>query len=173
VNWVAELATDSGTAPPERGWKRRADRAVFALPFVGWRFDWLDVPALIAGVAEVFEFPMSDRDPVERRSFSRVTLLGDAAHSMYPIGSNGASQAILDAAALSEALAGVDDVPAALRESEARRLGPTAAVGRSNREMGPVVIMQMAEERAPLTSIGRRASSVRASWKRSPAGTTS
>ena len=102
-----------------------------------------------AGAAEVFEFPMSDRDPVERWSFGRVTLLGDAAHPMYPIGSNGASQAVLDAAALSEALAGADDVPAALREYEARRLGPTSAIVRSNREMGPEVVMQMAEERAP------------------------
>jgi 5-methylphenazine-1-carboxylate 1-monooxygenase len=149
VNWVAELATDSGAAPPERDWSRRVDRAVFAPRFAGWRFDWLDVPALIAGAAEVFEFPMSDRDPVERWSFGRVTLLGDAAHPMYPIGSNGASQAVLDAAALSEALAGAEDVPAALREYEARRLGPTAAVVQSNREMGPEVVMQMAEERAP------------------------
>jgi hypothetical protein len=74
VNWVAELATDSGTAPPERDWNRQVDRAVFATSFVGWRFDWLDVPALIAGAAEVFEFPMSDRDPVGRWSFGRVTL---------------------------------------------------------------------------------------------------
>jgi 2-polyprenyl-6-methoxyphenol hydroxylase-like FAD-dependent oxidoreductase len=68
---------------------------------------------------------------------------------MYPIGSNGASQAILDAAALSEALTGAEGVPAALRDYEARRLGPTAAIVRSNREMGPEVVMQMAEERAP------------------------
>lgn len=149
VNWVAELAIDSGAATPERDWNRQVDPAVFAPRFAGWKFDWLDVPALIAEAAEVFEFPMSDRDPVERWSFGRVSLLGDAAHPMYPIGSNGASQAILDAAAISDALAGDDDVTAALREYEARRIGPTTAIVRSNREMGPEVVMQMAEERAP------------------------
>ncbi len=65
--------------------------------FEAWRFDWLDIPALIAAPSEVFEYPMVDRDPLPRWSFGRVTLLGDAAHPMYPIGSNGASQAILDA----------------------------------------------------------------------------
>ena len=148
------------------------DRAGFAPSFAGSRFDWLDVSALIGGAAEVFEFPMSDRDPVERWSFGRVTLLGDAAHPMYPIGSNGASQAILDAAALSAALPGAEDVPAALREYEARRLGPTAAIVRSNREMGPEVVMQMAEERAPAGSAVWRTSSGRASWRRSPGGTS-
>src|SRR5262249_52968712 len=104
INWVAEL--DVGTTTPQRrDWNRRGSKADFAPAFAGWRFYWLDVPALIDGAADVFEFPMIDRDPLDRWSFGRVTLLGDAAHPMYPIGSNGAFQAILDAEALAASLA--------------------------------------------------------------------
>lgn len=144
VNWVAELAVPPDRLP-ERDWNRRADPAAFAPAFAGWRFPWLDVPALIAGAAGVFEFPMADRDPVGRWTFGRVTLLGDAAHPMYPIGSNGASQAILDAAALAEELT----AGGGLAGYERRRLGPTADLVRGNRRMGPEVVMQMAEDRAP------------------------
>jgi 5-methylphenazine-1-carboxylate 1-monooxygenase len=148
INWVAEL--DVGTNIPERrDWNRRGSKADFASAFAGWRFDWLDIPALIKGAAEVFEFPMVDRDPLERWSFGRVTLLGDAAHPMYPVGSNGASQAVLDAEALAVALAATSDIASALRQSESERLPATAAVVHSNRNMGPEIVMQMVEERAP------------------------
>jgi 2-polyprenyl-6-methoxyphenol hydroxylase-like FAD-dependent oxidoreductase len=147
VNWIADLAADTWM-PERRDWNRRASKADFAGAFATWRFDWLDVPALIEGAEEVFEFPMVDRDPLGRWSFGRVTLLGDAAHPMYPIGSNGASQAILDAEALAASLAETSDVAYALRGYEAQRLAPTAAVVRSNRQLGPEVVMQMVEERA-------------------------
>jgi 2-polyprenyl-6-methoxyphenol hydroxylase-like FAD-dependent oxidoreductase len=78
-----------------------------------------------------------------------MTLLGDAAHPMYPIGSNGASQAILDAEALANALAATDDTAAALAQYEAERRAPTAAITLSNRQNGPEQVMQLAEERAP------------------------
>jgi 2-polyprenyl-6-methoxyphenol hydroxylase-like FAD-dependent oxidoreductase len=135
--------------PQRRDWDRRGSKADFAPAFAAWRFDWLDVPALIDGAAEVFEFPMIDRDPLDRWSFGRVTLLGDAAHPMYPIGSNGASQAILDAEALAASLAATAEVAPALARYESARLPATAAVVRSNRRMGPEVVMQIAEERAP------------------------
>src|SRR5690606_8808428 len=97
----------------------------------------------------VFEFPMSDRHPVDRWSFGRVTLLGDAAHPMYPIGSNGASQAILDAAALAQALLEVDDAEAALGRYEDERLAPTSKIVLANRQQGPEAVMQIVEDRAP------------------------
>lgn len=148
VNWIAELAVDA-KSPERRDWNRRGSKADFAGAFAAWRFDWLDVPALIDGAEEVFEFPMVDRDPLGRWSFGRVTLLGDAAHPLYPVGSNGASQAVLDAEALATSLAAVPDIASALRRYESERLPPTAAVVHSNRQMGPEVVMQMAEERAP------------------------
>jgi len=148
INWIAELAVGTNL-PDRRDWNRRGSKADFASAFAAWRFDWLDVPALIEGAAEVFEFPMVDRDPLDRWSFGRVTLLGDAAHPMYPVGSNGASQAILDAEALAASLAATAEIAGALRQFESERLPATAAVVRSNRDMGPEVVMQMVEERAP------------------------
>ncbi|MEP7083980.1 MAG: FAD-dependent monooxygenase, partial [Betaproteobacteria bacterium] len=110
---------------------------------------WLDIPALIAGAERVYEFPMVDRDPLPRWSFGRTTLLGDAAHPMYPIGSNGASQAILDAEALALALQQEDDVGVAIERYEATRRPATSAIVHSNRQMGPERVMQIVEERAP------------------------
>jgi 2-polyprenyl-6-methoxyphenol hydroxylase-like FAD-dependent oxidoreductase len=149
INWVAELYVGGGKPPIRRDWNRKAEKAVFAPAFQTWRFPWLDVPALIESAEEVFEFPMTDRDPVPRWSFGRVTLLGDAAHPMYPIGSNGASQAILDADALALALARHANVEEALRIYERERLEPTAEIVRSNRRQGPEIVMQIVEERAP------------------------
>lgn len=147
VNWIAELTVPDET-PPLSDWNREVPRARFADRFASWTFDWLDVPALIAGAGAVYEFPLVDRDPLPRWSHGRITLLGDAAHPMYPIGSNGASQAILDAEALANALAAAD-VPDALEAYEAERRPPTAQIVLANRQNGPEQVMQLAEERAP------------------------
>jgi 2-polyprenyl-6-methoxyphenol hydroxylase-like FAD-dependent oxidoreductase len=149
VNWVAEFKVGGERAPIGRDWNRPGDRAAFLPAFESWRFDWLDVPTLIEASGPIYEFPMVDRDPLERWSFGRVTLLGDAAHPMYPVGSNGASQAILDAGALAEALLSERDGPTALRTYEQARLEPTAAIVLSNRKQGPEAVMQIVEERAP------------------------
>ena len=155
INWIAELTVPVGTTPSREEWNRRVDKAVFREPFAGWRFDWLDVPTLIDGAAEVFEFPMVDRDPLPRWTHGRVTLLGDAAHPMYPIGSNGASQAILDAEAMADAMAAAGfpartaDPAAALSRYEDARREATGKIVLSNRQNGPDQVMQLAEERAP------------------------
>jgi 5-methylphenazine-1-carboxylate 1-monooxygenase len=149
TNWIAELHVGGDEPPIRRDWNRRADKASFAPPFQSWRFDWLDVPALIDGATEVFEYPLVDRDPLPRWSFGRVTLLGDAAHPMFPIGSNGASQAILDAQALGEAFAAHADPAAALTAYDQARREPTGQIVLSNRQNGPEQVMQIAEERAP------------------------
>ena len=97
-----------------------------------------------------FLFPMVDRDPVERWTEGRVTLLGDAAHPMYPIGSNGASQAILDARVLTGCLGSFDgDVQAALAKYEAERRPATSNIVLANRGFGPELPMKLVEERAP------------------------
>lgn len=149
VNWIAELTVGGDEPPMKRDWNRLANKTDFAPPFQPWRFDWLDVSVLIDSADAVFEYPLVDRDPLPRWSFGRVTLLGDAAHPMYPIGSNGASQAILDAAALTEAFATTTDAREALQHYENVRLGPTSAIVLNNRQNGPEQIMQLAEERAP------------------------
>ncbi len=151
TNWIMELAvpTPSGEAPPKQDWSRQVDKSVFAAPFAGWKWDWLDVPSLIANGGPAWEYPMCDRDPLARWSHGRVTLLGDAAHPMYPIGSNGASQAILDTESLATALVDEPDVERALARYEADRREATGKIVLANRGNGPDQVMQLAEERAP------------------------
>jgi 5-methylphenazine-1-carboxylate 1-monooxygenase len=138
VNWVVEIETPKY----ERwNWSRAADLADFIGPMEDWHFDWLDVPEFLRRSDVVLEYPMVDKDPLPRWSFGRVTLLGDAAHPMYPRGSNGAGQAILDARALAESLAASRDAVAALRAYEERRLAATANVVRTNRATPPDAIL--------------------------------
>jgi len=148
INWVAELYVPDWQIP-KQDWNRQVSKARFAEPFQAWRFDWLDVPALIDKAEVIYEYPLVDRDPLPRWSHGRMTLLGDAAHPMYPIGSNGASQAILDAEALANALAATDDVAQALINYETERRPPTARITLLNRQNGPEQVMQLAEARAP------------------------
>lgn len=118
-------------------WNKPGRPQDFIGMFKDWRFDWLDVPALIESAEQVFEYPMVDRDPVPRWTFGRVTLLGDAAHPMYPRGSNGSAQAIIDARVLAEQLAVAPDGPAALAAYEAARLAATARIVLANRTAPP------------------------------------
>jgi len=148
INWIAELRVPTD-APPRDDWNRQVDRQIFAPRFADWKFDWLDVPALIASAGQVYEFPMVDRDPLPAWSRGRVTLLGDAAHPMYPIGSNGATQAILDARALCDALATHNDVREALVRYESERLPRTARIVMANRGQGPDHVLEIARARAP------------------------
>ncbi len=149
VNWIAELDRSRSAPPAREDWNRPGAIADFLPAFDDWRFDWLDVPALIRSSEAVFEFPMVDRDPLPRWTHGRATLLGDAAHPMYPIGSNGASQAILDARVLADALAEERNVHAALERYESARRPATAQVVLSNRQHGPESVLDLAEERAP------------------------
>ena len=149
LNWVAE-DTIGDLMPPREDWNRQADVKDVAARFAGWTFPWLNVPELLASTPTCYEFPKVDRDPIAQWSFGRVTLLGDAAHPMHPAGSNGATQAIVDAPALAEALSAQSDVTAALRDYEAKRIGLIANLVRINREnMGPESVMILAEQRAP------------------------
>jgi 2-polyprenyl-6-methoxyphenol hydroxylase-like FAD-dependent oxidoreductase len=139
VNWVAEVETSKYRL---RDWNRPGAIEDFIGYFADWHFDWLDVPALIRASEIVLEFPMVDQDPLPRWSFERVTLLGDAAHPMYPRGSNGGVQAILDACALADSLARHRDVVAALTDYEAKRLETTAQIVRMNRSNPPDAILR-------------------------------
>ena len=89
---------------------------------------------------------MVDRDPLPAWSHGRVTLLGDAAHPMYPRGSNGAAQAAIDARTLADLLKTGSDPRAALKAYEAARVAPAAKVVRTNREQPPDFINIKVEE---------------------------
>jgi 2-polyprenyl-6-methoxyphenol hydroxylase-like FAD-dependent oxidoreductase len=149
INWIADLQVDATQTIPVQDWNRKADKQKLVSAFSGWKFDWLNIPTMISDAVAVYEFPMSDRDPVSKWSFDRITLLGDAAHPMYPIGSNGASQAILDVESLTSAFQKNEDPVLALRQYESERLPATTNIVLHNRQMGPEQVMQIAEERAP------------------------
>ncbi|WP_127533350.1 flavin-dependent oxidoreductase [Paenibacillus kobensis] len=148
INWIAELTVPDGMLD-RTDWNRRANKEDFAAAFANWKFDWIDVPQLIEKSESVYEFPLVDKDPVKQWAFGRIALLGDAAHPMYPIGSNGASQAILDSEALSRSLQENVSMEAALQQYEALRLDKTTSIVLSNRENGPEIVMQIVEDRAP------------------------
>ena len=150
-NWIAEARLgEPGSAPPEReDWNRESSVDAFLPYFKDWAFDWLDVSGLARQTEQVWVFPMVDRDPIDRWTFGRVTLLGDAAHPMWPIGSNGASQAVLDCRCLADRLAELGDVDEALRTYEAERRPATAAVVLANRANAHDEVLEIAERRAP------------------------
>lgn len=148
INVVAERR-GPGFAGPNADWNRTVDPAPVVSLFADWRFAWLNVPELLAAADEILEYPMVDRDPIDTWTHGNTTLLGDAAHPMYPNGSNGASQAILDARTLAFHLATAPTVRAALDAYEADRRPATTALVLSNRRQGPEQVMVLAHERAP------------------------
>ncbi|WP_264077600.1 FAD-dependent monooxygenase [Mycolicibacterium houstonense] len=132
VNWVLQVTEGTpGPLPGDANWNTPADPAAVAAHMAGWQLDWLDHAELVGRSDAVFEYPMVDREPLPHWGTRRVTLLGDAAHPMYPVGANGGSQAILDARALADELAEGRGVAG----YETRRIPETSAVIRANREM--------------------------------------
>jgi 5-methylphenazine-1-carboxylate 1-monooxygenase len=149
-NFIAELRRPDSDFARTEDWDRAGSLDDFLPQFKGWDFGWLDVPAVVEAAPETFLFPMVDREPIPQWTFGRSTLLGDAAHPMYPIGSNGASQAILDARVLAGCIRRQgDDIDEALRRYEETRRPATAAIVQANRGFGPELPMQLVEERAP------------------------
>lgn len=153
INWVADRRLrepEPGLTAPDRADWSRPGRPEDLLPTFGrWRFDWLDVPGLITRAEQMLEWPMVDRDPLPRWRLGRSTLLGDAAHPMYPIGSNGATQAIMDAQALAEALGAHADLDTALAAYEDERRPMCARIVEMNRQEGLDAILDRVEALAP------------------------
>ncbi len=149
INWICDLHMGDGALPSREDWNKPGKLADFLPRFENWKFGWLDVPGVIRAAHTILEFPMIDRDPLPRWSHGRVTLLGDAAHPMYPIGSNGASQAIIDGEAITQELSAGGDPEAALQRYEQRRLPPMARIVESNRRKGIDIMLDIVEQRAP------------------------
>jgi 2-polyprenyl-6-methoxyphenol hydroxylase-like FAD-dependent oxidoreductase len=152
INWVAEIQSPRNVM---QGWNRPGRLEDFLPAFADWRFDWLDCAALLRDAESVLEYPMVDREPLPFWTRERVTLLGDAAHPMYPRGSNGAGQAILDARTLAGCLQRERDVPAALKAYEAARLAPTGEVVLANRSSGPDTLLREVHRRTGDRPFGR------------------
>lgn len=151
TNWAVMARTDAEKAPPGRGDWNRPGRLEETLAFVRdkFRLGFVDPVSLIEATGPFYEYPNCDRDPVARWSFGRVSLLGDAAHPMYPVGSNGASQAILDATCLARHLSSVTSVQDALSAYDVERRTATSEIVLANRKGGPEGVIDMIERRAP------------------------
>ncbi|AHD02423.1 flavin-dependent oxidoreductase [Leisingera methylohalidivorans] len=147
MNWIAEKSFDPSAPWRREDWNRPADINDFLPDFAEWRFGWIDVPALIRGAEVVYEYPMVDRDPLDSWTTGNVTLMGDAAHPTYPVGSNGASQAIVDARVIGARLLEHGVTAKALQAYEAELRPLTTAVGRANRAgSGPDGVLQRVED---------------------------
>ena len=134
INWMAEIKRDTFN---QNDWNKPGNLADFFPLYESWRFDWLDVAQMIRDADQILEYPMVDKDPIDCWTFGRVTLAGDAAHPMYPRGSNGAAQGAIDARTLADCLKTNPDPQAALKAYEAARAAPAARVVHTNREHPP------------------------------------
>ncbi|HVC57490.1 MAG TPA: flavin-dependent oxidoreductase [Stellaceae bacterium] len=143
INWTTEIATSS---PEQNDWNKPGRLEDFLPIYQSWRFDWLDVADLIRRADSIFEYPMVDKDPIERWSFGRVSLAGDAAHPMYPRGSGGSAQGLIDARTLAALLSEHADPVGALRAYQAARAQPAARVVLTNRTAPPDFINIRVEE---------------------------
>ena len=147
INWIAERTLDDHEDWSDVGWFRPVGIDSFAHHFDSFRYDWLDVPDLIRGADRAFENPMIDRDPIPTWVDGRVALLGDAAHAMYPTGSNGASQAVIDARTLGACLLTYGVTPDALRDYNDRLCEPVSQLVLRNRGAGPFGLLDMVNDR--------------------------
>lgn len=147
INWIAEVTQDNSEGWKQSGWFRQVPTSDFAHHFDNWVWDWLDVPAMIRASGSAFENPMIDRDPVSTWADGPVVLLGDAAHAMYPTGSNGASQAIVDARVLGAAMVEQGATPAALAAYDTALCGPISQLILRNRGAGPFGLLNLVDER--------------------------
>ena len=143
INWIAEIERESSQ---RNDWNQPGDKADLLPIFESFKFDWLDVGQLICDADSILEYPMVDKDPVPQWTFGRITLAGDAAHPMYPRGSNGSAQALIDARTLADLLAQQSDPRDAFAEYEALRRPATSEIVRTNRTSPPDVINLRVEE---------------------------
>jgi 2-polyprenyl-6-methoxyphenol hydroxylase-like FAD-dependent oxidoreductase len=148
TNWVCQKSVP-GPAPGREDWNRQTSGEKVLAEFGSWRFPWLDMRSLIEQTPEIYEFPLVDRDPVATWTRGRITLIGDAAHPMQPIGSQAGSQAILDARTLTSALIATADPVQALLRYDSERRPRMNDITLRNRRFGPEAALQLVEERAP------------------------
>jgi 2-polyprenyl-6-methoxyphenol hydroxylase-like FAD-dependent oxidoreductase len=147
INWIAEVTVDASEGWKSSGWFKPVAIDDFVHHFDGWKWDWLDLPALIRRADAAYENPMIDREPIPTWRDGRVALIGDAAHPMYPTGSNGASQAIIDGRVLGACLVAQGLSPEALAAYDEKLCGPVGQLVLRNRGAGPFGLLNLVDER--------------------------
>ena len=147
INWIAEVTVDASSGWPDDAWFRAVDVADFVHHFEAFRYDWLDVPAMLTAADCAYENPMIDRDPVPTWVDGPVALMGDAAHAMYPTGSNGASQAIVDARVIGAKMLAHGVTAEALAAYDVQLCGPVSGLVLRNRGAGPFGLLTLLDAR--------------------------
>jgi 5-methylphenazine-1-carboxylate 1-monooxygenase len=147
INWIAEITVDNSGGWPDGDWNKQVRHEDFLHHFEQWNYDWIDIPAMLRGAAEIFEYPMIDREPVPTWVEGNVVLLGDAAHVMYPTGSNGASQAIIDARVLGAAMLKHGVHSRALQAYDAQLCPEMSQLVLRNRGAGPFGLLNLLDDR--------------------------
>jgi 2-polyprenyl-6-methoxyphenol hydroxylase-like FAD-dependent oxidoreductase len=147
INWIAELKFNPKKPWSKSNWSKRVDKSKFIDSFLDWSFHWINPIKLISEASSIYEYPMVDRDPLPNWTFERTTLLGDAAHPTYPVGSNGASQAIIDARKLAFYLKVNGVNKTAISNYEKEMLPLTTNITLANRNAGPDALLQVVEDR--------------------------
>ena len=147
INWIAEQTFDTDHDWQKSGWFRPVELSEFAHEFDGFVYDWLDLPALLAKSDCAYENPMIDREPLPTWVDGPVALIGDAAHAMYPTGSNGATQAIIDGRVLGRIMLDKGATPSALLAYDQELCGPVGQLALRNRGAGPFGLLRMVDDR--------------------------
>lgn len=148
INWICHLKFDNSHAFRKEDWTRKASLDDFFPHYADFDLDWIDIQGLITNTDEILEYPMVDRDPLPQWTTGRVSLMGDAAHAAYPVGSNGAGSAIIDARHLGAAFLAHGLTPLALNTYEAQMRPITTAVTLANRSAGPDAILEVVDARS-------------------------
>ena len=147
INWIAEITVDNSGGWRDGDWNKQVRHEDFLHHFEQWNYDWIDIPAMLRGAAEVFEYPMIDREPVPTWVEGNVVLVGDAAHVMYPTGSNGASQAIIDARVLGAAMLEHGVNSKALQTYDTQLCPEMSQLVLRNRGAGPFGLLNLLDDR--------------------------
>jgi 2-polyprenyl-6-methoxyphenol hydroxylase-like FAD-dependent oxidoreductase len=147
INWIAEITVDNSGGWPDSDWNKQVRHEDFMHHFEKWNYDWIDIPAMLRGAPEVFEYPMIDREPVPTWVDGNAVLLGDAAHVMYPTGSNGASQAIMDARVLGAAMLEHGVNSKALQAYDTQLCAEMSQLVLRNRGAGPFGLLNLLDDR--------------------------
>jgi 5-methylphenazine-1-carboxylate 1-monooxygenase len=146
INWIAERRIPSDLAGRQADWNNEGLLEEFASDFADWNLGWLDTQKLFNEAISIHKFPMIDRNPIEKWTFGRVTLMGDAAHAMYPNGSNGVSQGVLDAMTFADLMDEGGSIPDILETYDQKRRETVYKIVLANRETGPERVMEMIKE---------------------------
>jgi 5-methylphenazine-1-carboxylate 1-monooxygenase len=147
INWIAEITVDNSGGWRDGDWTKQVRHEDFMHHFEHWNYDWIDIPGMLRGADEVFEYPMIDREPISTWVDGNVVLLGDAAHVMYPTGSNGASQAIVDARVLGAAMLEHGVHSRALQAYDTQLCSELSQLVLRNRGAGPFGLLNLLDDR--------------------------